>query len=497
MKKFFNYAMTIWIAAVCFFGISAFFIFSGNLMEIFANSLKLKVSPNFTGGEIASEFFDEVQDDNGSGNLIYPLNVVFTDGSLDLIRYAVHVPVREAKWQQSSEYWQLDLDFLNGSAEVRNIMIYVVLGNDFSAERENYALHTDDLNQSVSTDTLFEGAEFVTFHKNYPWNYAIWFNGSESKIFNAKKELLAYGETAILNKGKTLQLRIPLENKELQKVYGAKKTFHYVLVGAKSEFDRGGFMPVEKRRSLSRGGVKTYKDYNSLIPKVYDILGNNSQLATWNTEDLAKAVLEPVEVDMNLTDNNASKLHDEKEFANRIKKSIAESNSQNQMNDGEYFGHKTLEDAVNYFQAKLENNPDDFVSMAYLGSCIAMKGGQSNVIQAVALVNKAFEYLDKATELSYNKEEETEVLLNRANVCLSVPESVFKKAETKEKLYVLEKELPSSSFFRANKAVIVNLDTIKSIAPAFGGRYEAILYNGYKVIISRNYVAELKTILGL
>lgn len=69
--------------------------------------------------------------------------------------------------------------------------------------------------------------------------------------------------------------------------------------------------------------------------------------------------------------------------------------------------------------------------------------------------------------------------------------------ESHLKLYMLEEELPHDDFFRANKAVIVNLNKIQSLSPAFGGRFEAVLKNGYKVIISRNYVADLKKILGL
>lgn len=69
--------------------------------------------------------------------------------------------------------------------------------------------------------------------------------------------------------------------------------------------------------------------------------------------------------------------------------------------------------------------------------------------------------------------------------------------ETKAKLYQLEEELPASDFFRANKAVIVNLDKIDSLAPASGGRFEATLENVYKVVVSRNYLNELKEMLGL
>ncbi|MBP5752898.1 MAG: LytTR family transcriptional regulator DNA-binding domain-containing protein, partial [Treponema sp.] len=69
--------------------------------------------------------------------------------------------------------------------------------------------------------------------------------------------------------------------------------------------------------------------------------------------------------------------------------------------------------------------------------------------------------------------------------------------ETKFKLYELEEILSSKTFFRANKAVIVNLNKIKSLSPAFGGRFEAVLKNDYKVIISRSYVPKLKELLGL
>ena len=69
--------------------------------------------------------------------------------------------------------------------------------------------------------------------------------------------------------------------------------------------------------------------------------------------------------------------------------------------------------------------------------------------------------------------------------------------EVREKLYVLEKELPAASFMRASKSVILNLTKIKSLSPAFGGRFEAVLDNGEKTIISRQYVPVLKERLGL
>ena len=69
--------------------------------------------------------------------------------------------------------------------------------------------------------------------------------------------------------------------------------------------------------------------------------------------------------------------------------------------------------------------------------------------------------------------------------------------ETKSKLYQLEEDFLPQNFLRVNKAVIMNLDKVESLSPAFGGRFEAVLKNGYKVIISRNYVPLLKKKLGL
>lgn len=84
----------------------------------------------------------------------------------------------------------------------------------------------------------------------------------------------------------------------------------------------------------------------------------------------------------------------------------------------------------------------------------------------------------------------------------SVDERVFAYGksevyETRLRLYELEGVLPEADFFRAGKSSIVNLTKIKSVTPAFSGRFEALLKNGEKVIISRQYVAVLKEKLGI
>lgn len=67
-----------------------------------------------------------------------------------------------------------------------------------------------------------------------------------------------------------------------------------------------------------------------------------------------------------------------------------------------------------------------------------------------------------------------------------------KVCESKQKLYELEGLFANSDFIRVSKSVILNLKKIKSLAPAYSGRFEATLLNDEKIIISRQYVPELK-----
>lgn len=69
--------------------------------------------------------------------------------------------------------------------------------------------------------------------------------------------------------------------------------------------------------------------------------------------------------------------------------------------------------------------------------------------------------------------------------------------EIKKRLYELEELLPEKDFIRAGKSSILNLNKIKSLTPAFSGRFEALLNNGEKTIISRQYVGILRKKLGL
>jgi DNA-binding LytR/AlgR family response regulator len=69
--------------------------------------------------------------------------------------------------------------------------------------------------------------------------------------------------------------------------------------------------------------------------------------------------------------------------------------------------------------------------------------------------------------------------------------------EIRQKLYELETLLVGEDFYRISKSVIVNLDKVVSLSPAFSGRMEATLASGEKLIISRQFVGRLKEALNI
>lgn len=68
--------------------------------------------------------------------------------------------------------------------------------------------------------------------------------------------------------------------------------------------------------------------------------------------------------------------------------------------------------------------------------------------------------------------------------------------ETKYRLYELD-EILNRNYFRASKAMIVNIKKIQSVKAEINGRMTAELLNGERIIISRSYVKDLKERLGV
>lgn len=64
--------------------------------------------------------------------------------------------------------------------------------------------------------------------------------------------------------------------------------------------------------------------------------------------------------------------------------------------------------------------------------------------------------------------------------------------ETSYKLYEIEKMVTELCFARISKSVIININRIQSIKPQFNGRFEAMLTNNERQIVSRHYVNGLR-----
>lgn len=69
--------------------------------------------------------------------------------------------------------------------------------------------------------------------------------------------------------------------------------------------------------------------------------------------------------------------------------------------------------------------------------------------------------------------------------------------ETKLRLYEFEDLTRSGKFFRASKSTVLNTTKISHVKPSMSGRFEVYLKNGECVLVSRQYVPELKKQIGL
>ena len=67
----------------------------------------------------------------------------------------------------------------------------------------------------------------------------------------------------------------------------------------------------------------------------------------------------------------------------------------------------------------------------------------------------------------------------------------------KKTLYDLEELTQNDHFVRISKSVIVSIKAVQKISPEAGRRLKLLLRNGEWIIVSRNYVGDLKKSLGM
>lgn len=335
-KKFFYGCRVAKTALICILGVPMFFVFS----EVPANFIGnyLRVDPSYTGGLVAEEIVDPIGNAGERGGLV---------------RYTVHQPVTGARWQKSAEYWQVVFDF-NGAPAKKQETVY------------------------IAADNMADSAR--------PWNFALKIDGGQGKVYDSKGALICAAEVYPMNGGEQVKARIPLQDKRLQALLGAKKTWHSIELGDESgeAGNNGGrAAPVEARMAAqkkAKGQADDDEAFVERVKKIYEGAANNSGAS-----------------DSSATD------------------------------DGDPMA--AINAALQKYEQKIKENPNDYISLANYGSWLAKKGGESSALKAMKLVKDAYVYLDKAAELCAGKEGEIEVLMNRASVSASVPEMVFKKSE--------------------------------------------------------------------
>lgn len=83
---------------------------------------------------------------------------------------------------------------------------------------------------------------------------------------------------------------------------------------------------------------------------------------------------------------------------------------------------------------------------------------------------------------------------NEDRVFLYCKDKVY---ETNLRLYELENKLETCSFIRISKSNLLNLNKLDNVKALLNGRYEAMLINNEKLIISRHYVRGFKKKFGM
>lgn len=351
--------------------------------------LQLKIRPAFSGGERKIIFRDNLGD-------------LTAKRGHDILSLSLYEPQRDESWGDTRMYWQISYRFESLDLEHLRVQHYF----NFMDE--------SDLG---SFETAEKRAERVTFEESYPWQYLISIYGDRGTVSNYDG---SWEEELTMNldyETSTIYIRIPLEYKPLRRVYRSIFSYHYLLTGVYDPVGRGKFRTLD-RESLLKPKITDY-----LCPREID---EEVLLASYNEEDFSYVTLTPViyendtEVEDVISDSDIRECLDSIETTG----SISDHKGIRLFNEGKF------KDAEEIFRTNLAMDGTSVIDMAYLGSVIAMKAGESDsVSESVELVLAAYEYLDAAVDLAEHKADKIEVYLNRIGVSLAVPDSVFHKEE--------------------------------------------------------------------
>ena len=125
--------------------------------------------------------------------------------------------------------------------------------------------------------------------------------------------------------------------------------------------------------------------------------------------------------------------------------------------------------------------------------CAVVDDNMLRLIYALRECEKLTGYMDdKIVKLAHKDIYYFEAVDHKIFACTSK-----ETYEIHKKLYEIEQDFEHTDFLRISKSAIVNTSKISYVKPIFNGRFEAKLKNGEKIIISRQYVAELKKKIGI
>lgn len=407
-------------ALVAAFYVPNVYIKMGQVRGVMDDMLHLEVDPVFSGGRVLAKFMDPAGDDSGEGGLVYPLHASFRGenggkGYLDVVRYTVYQPVTNGRWSNEIDYWQMALTFAG-------------TGNPLNAKRgfSHPVIHIYidiDGDKGGSTETFFPRAELVTFDEKHPWDFMVHIDGfsDESFIVSHDKKFKEPVALFFVKEKRTVYVRILLENKTLKNILDGRTTWHYVVVGAYDPLGPGGFMAVKKNPGQRNGGGAR----SGLTPRVYDWVDAKgakqaSVLSSYNEDTYQYAQLIPLEV------NKTAGQQDNQE---KIKTIIAQyiQNIQNRREARQKNPSQNAEAALKHMQKEAAKGTKA-TKLIYTATITAMKAGQQkDLSKALSMVNEAFALFEKAEAACTTDKEQVTLLLQRANVYMSVPEDVFHK----------------------------------------------------------------------
>ncbi|HPC38837.1 MAG TPA: glucodextranase DOMON-like domain-containing protein [Exilispira sp.] len=520
------------IGTIIVFSIPLWFIMSGQVLEpIFAKIINIRLDHSISGGPIISKFYDETFDDYADGSYQYPLHKSFIEENIcDLTTYEVYRPILDNGLNNPLGLWQVAV----GLSKFIN-----PLKNEGGFSNIQISIYIDiDGNENGSTKTYFEDAEYIGFESVYGWDLMIIINGlkkdkatlyysndivDKANIYGLKnydkdkgKEIRAI----YVDKHNKIYVQIPLDNKFIQRILDGRKTYHWVFSGFHDIYGNGGWLNVKEYPTIRYGGGLKW-DYG---PRIFDLITPSGYeqkdlLSIKNINSESLVVIPPLisegfdtkirylkEKEKDAKNNQERQLkievlkkqiEEEEKFEKEIfEKQINEKLNSDNPIDRLYalFSNSRFDESQNLVEHLLQQDKDNPVALAYKGSLTAMEGGKTkNPMEAIILVNKAYEYLDKACYMMENfennitngnfeilkhfkSEEEFYqyyiiVLSNRAIVSSSVPDDIFNKLDIAisdfqkiAKLYEKIGKIKESTFAKMQAAILLEKKGKKDLA---------------------------------